>query len=389
MIGRLRMMNAQFQQKQNFESFTFVLHHVSISMKLFLFLLLTSFFVPSFGQTDTVRWYYQNGNLASIQPYQGSQYIGVGFQYYVTGELKSHSKNNVKSNSTATTSFYKNGVVQAEYISDSLGTSSSKIYYENGNLQRYDKQIKNGTYHTEGYRNGNPQRLEIKKGKQVECIVYQQKDSALGEKFCYSGNKRVYWKSHHWEDQIGNIVNVDFDYTLTEYDSSDKKVLHVIQKGYKIKTKTRANNQWEVTRSIDTTDVIIVPYHESQNSVLSKSKLPMLEGYPLLREPNPPRDTIIRKYTLKQLTDSTIHWDILTRTYDSLGQAISIYSNNSVVSLNSTSDDTYITYSSGVSDYYYIAFLINKKDRSKVKIKADKYCRDYQSESEVLVVWEE
>lgn len=357
-------------------------------MKLLLLLASLCAFLATYGQTDTIRWYYQNGNLASIQPFQDAQLIGDGFQYYITGELKSHSKYNQKTKSTFTTSFYKNGVVQAEYIIDSLGTSSSKTYYENGNLQRYSKQIKNGTYIQDGYQNGQTKNIAItENGSLISCIAYQQKDSTLSENYCYCGAKRVYWKQDHWEDQGGNITNSDFRYILKQFGTSGKKVSQTTQKAYEKKSKTRIKNRWKKTRSLDSADVILIPYQEPGRSVSENFLKELPEGYPLLREPNPPRDTMVRKYTLKQLTDSTIHWEILTRTYDSLRQAISIFSNYGEIKIQEEkSNSGFVWYGDSKTN---ISFQINMVNSSKAKVYSTSGYSFYATDKEISVVWEE
>lgn len=355
-------------------------------MKLLLLLASVFALLTAYSQTDTISWYYQNGNIASIQPYDGTHFAGDDYQYYLTGELKSHSKYSLKTKSTFTTIFYKNGVVQAEYKTDSLGTNSSKIYYENGNLQQYVKQIKNGTYRKDGYQNGKTKDIIItKNGSLIGCIAYQQKDSSFGENICYCKNKRVSWKKDHWEDQTGNIINADFYYSLIQYDTLGKKVLHLTQNGYQKKTKAKVSNQWKITREIDSANVII-PCQEPSNAINTASKMPIQEGYPLLREPNPPRDTTIRKYTLEQLTDSTIHWDILTRSYDSLGQAISIYSNYGEIKLQkeNLSSDKFISYGNSENN---ISFQINRTNQLKARVLSTSGYFFYATESEVDVVW--
>ena len=354
-------------------------------MRISTLTLILFFTIAAKSQVDTIRWYYQNGNIASVQPFQNGQKAGKSIQYFITGEVKSISSTTPKSKSTFTTVYYQNGKTKAKYILDSFVTTSSKTYYQNGKLNRYYKQLKNGSYLKEGFLNGNLSTLEISKnGQLVNCIAYQQKDSTILEKHCYCGGKQVYWKSDHWEDLVGNVINNKFRYTLKEYDSLGNKTLHIKQHKSKKKTKTYTNNKGTVIKAVDTISVSIIPYQGSVNTLAENIKLPFPEGYPLLRQPNPPRNTTIKTYTLRQLTDSTIHWKIWTRGYDSFGQALSIYGNYGDLKIQSKSA-ALITYGNAYND---ISFQINKTDPNKARVVSQSHYSHYQTENVVDVIWE-
>jgi hypothetical protein len=352
-------------------------------MKVLTLTLAILSFIAAHGQVDTVRWYYQNGNIASIQPVKNGELSGESIRYSIAGEVISRSYTKPKNKKTITTRYYKDGGIKAEYILDSFATISSKTYYQNRKLNRYYKQLKNGSYIKERYPNGSLTMLEISKsGQLISCMAYQQKDSTITSKVCYCGGKRVFWKSDHWEDQSGKEVNDKFQYRLKKYDSLGNKVTHIKQRANNLKVK--ANKRWVKIKTSDTFNVYVLPYQNTQNITNEVFAKGLPEGYPLLREPNPPRDTVIRKYKLKQLTDSTIHWKIRTSEYDSLGQLISTYANYGELTLQSDSTGSK-TYGNSSNN---IAFEILKNNPNKAKVVSQSHYSFYQTEDEIDVDWE-
>lgn len=328
------------------------------------------------GQIDTVRNYFQNGNVHSEFPTKDGVTVGTVRYFYVDGSIKTLSTFNGSSKIIHQLNFDKQGIKRSESGTTPNGSVWRKNFNEKGDLVHEVLKDSNCEETKIWYDNGILKSQEyFRDGFPIGCIKYEKGDKVMlgSEEICYCWNVRVKWKDSNYVTLNGETINLDYYWHKTTYYENGSKESEQTQEGKKLKIR-----EWDFDGLLrkDTITSIkgettLIPY-SGENSTVFIAELE--EGGPILKTPNPFRDTTIQRYSLTRINDSTIQISLWECYYDSLAQEywhgfdFTVYKieNTSILPYSNLSyKDAYTFYSVGNQEYGVIVG-INKTNKNEI-----------------------
>lgn len=345
-------------------------------MRIFAFLIILFSIVKSFAQVDTVRYYYQNGQVRSEHPMLNGNPYGTVKYFYLNGRLESELKIYNKSGKMIQKHYYKNGILKLNIVYKNNLPYILKSYDSLGSLDSLEKNSRKGKITKHWHANKTLASIEkYKNGEPIYCITMSE--IANGEKtekeICYYKYKPVFWKESIYIDSEGMGVNQSFKYELLEYYENGRKKSSIIQKGI-----TRKRMEWDSLGHllIKTTEGIKVEpiFISNDSSVVTIEKPWPEEGGPILKTKNPLRDTTLQSNYISLINDSLINYKFTMTYFNSMGLETSTFSFYGTASkyLPKANDETspflidYEIYSTGENEYFLAIGI--KKDNPKIII---------------------
>lgn len=299
--------------------------HSSLRYLLTIASLLLTLLLPieAVCQIDTVRNYFQNGNVHSEFPKKDGVTVGTVRYFYLDGSVKSVGTANDSGKMIHQQNFDKQGIKRSEYGTDLKGIFWRKNFNEKGDLVLELRKDSNSEETKIWYDNGILKSSEYyRDGFPVACLQYEKADTLMlgSEEICFCWNVRVKWQDSFYVSMTGEPVNLSYYWHKSTYFANGMKESVRTQEGRFLKIQEwdmHGQLQKDTITSIKA-ETLLIPYYEGKTSGIFEKEEE--EGGPILKTKYPLRDTIVQRYYLKTINDTTIQISLWECYYDSLAQ---------------------------------------------------------------------
>lgn len=346
-------------------------------MKLLAIVPILFVIVKTNAQVDTVRTYYQKGQIRSVHPMLNGKVIGPVKYYYLNGSLESELI--FKANKHIQRGYYENGNVKSFIVTQQNQHIIIKLYNSKGNIVKSEKKLRNGKKIKTWYDNNKLASFEkYSKGEPITCLLYPK---VSAEPFCYCGYKQVSWNNNSYLFSDGRVANDHFKFKSYTFFETGKRKSKIIERRKSISKKVWDENGNLIINEIRNSKVEpILPSDDSSSNSETENGG---EGWPILKTKNPFRDTIIQSNYISIINDSTIQYSFILNSYDSLGQNNSSGMDGFAIRSMNPLDDKlnpylkeYAFYLSGNKEEFYMAIGISMNEADSLIIIAGSFYKD-------------
>jgi len=213
-----------------------------INMKAIPLLLIFLGFSHVYGQVDTIKLYYPDGQIQFTYPTLDGETHGVYHQYYRTGSVASEGEYSIGKMNGLHQHYYQTRELRMRYWYVDGKLVKSKYYRVGGEKELFEWTTKNGRKQKTWFINGTVAMIEkYSNGHPINCSVVVEEGNKPNPdtEICYCLTTQVYWKDNKYVDDKGNEVNVGYKYARLEYFENGKPKSKI-----KFKNNKKHHREW-------------------------------------------------------------------------------------------------------------------------------------------------